>query len=172
MPKMKFPYINNILLLSLLSIFTGCSKQVDETEIPGIYIAEYPFATETVTINNNGKFVQSIKVKVNNKVVTTNGSWRFDPNNKDVYFSKEFMVIIDGFGEMIFNFDNPTRRAISILPVQSIFGKVQIGVDPRIPYIKQSNKGSDKGSNNISWINGKYCGANEKPRIARQAQNH
>lgn len=122
--------------LSLLSMFTGCGKPASNSDVPGTYVAQYPFATETVTIKGDGKFDQTIKVKASGKIATTNGTWRFDAKDEDIYFSEEFMVVVDGFGEMVTNFDTPTRKAISILPVRRSFGKMQIGVDPRIPYKK------------------------------------
>lgn len=133
---MRNPAVKCALGLSLFSMLAGCGKSLNNSDVPGTYAAQYPFATETVTINDDGTFEQSIKVKVSGKVVTTNGTWRFDVKDADIYFSEEFMVVVDGFGEMVTNFDRPTRKAISILPMRRSFGKMQIGVDPGIPYKK------------------------------------
>jgi hypothetical protein len=144
---MKIQFLKFALGLSLLSVISGCGKSVGHSDVPGTYVAEYPFATETVAVKEGGKFDQTIKVKVNGKVATTNGTWRFDAKDGDIYFSDEFMVVVDGFGEMVTNFDKPTRKAISILPVRCSFGKMQIGVDPRIPYEKMNCTGKEKGGN-------------------------
>lgn len=99
-------------------------------------MADYEFATETVTIKEEGQFIQSIQVKANGKVTPTNGTWHFNQDDQDIVFSEDFIQVMNGFGKMIPNFDHPTRKAISILPVRRSFGKLQIGVDPEIPYKK------------------------------------
>ena len=123
--------------LGFLSLLAGCGKPVAQSEVPGMYLADYGFATDAVTINDGGRFTQTIKLKNGGKAVTTNGTWRFDSRDRDIYFSEEFMVVVDGFGEMVTNFDTPTRKAISILPVRRSFGTMRIGDDPRTPYKKQ-----------------------------------
>lgn len=99
-------------------------------------MADYEFATETVTIKEDGQFIQSIQVKANGKVTPKNGTWHFNQDDQDIVFSEDFIQVMNGFGKMIPNFDHPTRKAISILPVRRAFGKLQIGVDPEIPYKK------------------------------------
>lgn len=134
---MKNFLLKFVIGLSVTCIFNGCGKPLSNTDVPGIYGAEYPFATETLTLKSNGIFAQNIKVKTSGQVVTTNGTWRFDSKDGDLYFSEEFMVVVDGFGEMITNFATTTRKAISILPIRRSIRNIEIGLDPRIPYKKQ-----------------------------------
>lgn len=138
LPKMKKGLLKWWLGMSLLVVLTGCGKPISKTDLPGTYVADYEFATETVTIKKDGQFIQSIQVKADGKIATTNGTWHFNQGDQDIVFSENFMQVMDGFGKMIPNFDHPKRKAISILPVRRSFGKLQIGVDPAIPYKKQA----------------------------------
>ena len=134
--------------VGVLGALTGCGKPVSKSDLPGTYVADYGFATDTVTIKDNGQFNQSIKVKSSDKVAVTNGTWRFEPNDRNIYFSEAFMVVVNGFSEMATNFDHPTNKAISILPVRRSFGKLEIGGDDipwgrsgaEAPYKKQAVK--------------------------------
>jgi len=124
--------------LGFLSLFSGCGKPVTTVDLPGTYVANYGFATETVSIKEGGRFDQIINVKATGKVVVTNGTWRFDPEERDIVFSETFMLVHDGFGEFDPNFEHP-RSAIKFYPVRRTFGKLQIGVDPAVPYKKKAS---------------------------------
>jgi hypothetical protein len=117
-------------------LVAGCNKKVSEGEVPGRYVAEYKFATETLELTSDRNFVQKITLKSSDKVATARGTWRFDSKRSDIYFTDSFMVVSDGFGNLAKDFDRPPHRATSILPVRSRFGRMQIGLDPAVPYKK------------------------------------
>lgn len=126
--------------LVLGCLLLGCGRTVSRSDLLGTYVANYAFATETLLVHDQGHFTQTIKVHSDGRVAVTNGTWRFDPKERDVIFSEQFMVVADGFGEMVTNFDHPTREAIVILPVRRYFGKIQIGAHPGVPYKRQKPK--------------------------------
>jgi len=123
-----------LLVIGVLAGTAGCVGTVTKPDLPGSYLADYGFATETLQIDEGGAFKQQITVKADGRVAKATGSWRFDPTDGHIYFSEEFLVVVDGFGKLIPDFDSSPRKAISILPVRRSFGKIQIGTDPRVPY--------------------------------------
>jgi membrane protein implicated in regulation of membrane protease activity len=134
--------------VTLIGVLVGYGRPVRESDLPGTYVADRGFAVETLTVKHDGKFVQTVKVNKDGRVVVTNGTWRVRSEDKDIYFSEEFMVVIDGFGNLIPEFDHPKRKAISILPVRRIIGRVEIGGDDlpwgregvENPYTKVANE--------------------------------
>lgn len=123
--------------LILLSALWGCGKPIDKSELPGTYVADSNFATDTVLIKDNGEFLQSVTVKAGGKVAVAHGKWHFNQADQDIVFDENFMEVVNGFGEMVTDFARPIKRAVSILPVRRVFGNLQIGVDPTTPYRKQ-----------------------------------
>jgi hypothetical protein len=115
---------------------TGCSRKVSESDIAGKYNADYGFAKETLELTSNHTFHQEIKVTPPGKTASANGTWRFDREDSDLYFSDDFLVVADGFGKLIPDFDRPSKKAIAILPVRSRFGHVEIAGDPAVSYKK------------------------------------
>ena len=131
--------------VSLLGILTGCGgKPVSKSDLPGKYVADFGFATDTLNINPDGGYTQTVKIKSSGKSATATGAWRFDPKEHNVHFS-DFMVVINGFSEMVTNFDAPTNRGSQFATVRQRFGKLEIGGDDsawgrrgvETPYTKQ-----------------------------------
>lgn len=129
--------IRTVCSFGLLVVFSGCSKKVAESDVPGTYYADYGFAKETLQLTGDRGFNQKIELAPPGRVAIAHGTWRFDPDDSDIYFSNDFLMVADGFGKLIPNFNQQRRKkAISILPVRMRFGKMQIGLDPAIPYKK------------------------------------
>ncbi len=55
-------------------------------------------------------------------------TWKYDPSDKSVYFSKEMMVVIDYRGKLLPDFDNK-KNSIVIYPVRWLLGSLEIGGD-------------------------------------------
>jgi hypothetical protein len=125
-----------LLAATAVALF-GCGKNVTRENLPGAYSADYGFAKEELELKNNGEFEQRIKVLSRQELSTANGTWRFDQQACDIYFSKEFLVVADGLGNLKPDFDSKERKAIGILPVRRWFGRIQIGLAPAQPYRKQ-----------------------------------
>jgi hypothetical protein len=118
-----------VVCLFLIPLLTGCGKPITKTELPGTYVADFGFATDTLAIKADGSFTQTIKIKAGGKIATVNGTWHFDPKKRWIHFS-EFMVVIDGFDEMVPNFDAPeNRQRPHVESVRRMFGKLEIGGD-------------------------------------------
>jgi hypothetical protein len=112
----------------LIGVLSGCGKPITKSDMPGTYIADFGFATDTLMVKPDRHFVQTIKVKADGKVATANGTWWFDQEDGTIHFS-EFMVVIDGFSQMVTNFDASTNRGPSFATVRRRFGKLEIDGD-------------------------------------------
>jgi hypothetical protein len=123
-------------LAFLVVLLCACSRKVAESDVPGTYAADYGFAKETLNVTADRKFDQEIKLTSSGRTAVAHGTWRFDQDDSDIYFSADFLIVADGFGKLIADFDQPSRKLTSILPVRARFGKIQIGLDPAVPYKK------------------------------------
>jgi hypothetical protein len=131
---------SNVLILcclgALLLLASACSRKVSEPNIIGAYSADYGFAKDKLELSADHTFHQEVKVIATNKAVSASGTWRFEEKHSEIYFSEEFLVIADGFGNLIRDFDKSTRKAIAVFPVRSKFGHVEIAGDPAVTYKK------------------------------------
>lgn len=143
--QMRNSVVKCWLGLSLFGIFTGCGKPITKSDLPGVYVADYGFATDTLTLKEDGQFVQTIKIKADGKVVTKRSTWRFRPEDRDIVVDSNYMLVVDGFSKIIPDFDRPNTNFVVIGPVRRVFGKLEIGGDDLpwgrtgvdAPYMKQ-----------------------------------
>jgi len=134
----------------LVDVVLGGRTPVTRSELLGTYAADYGFATDAVTIKGDGHFVQEVKVRPTGKVFVAEGTWTFDPQDRDIQF-EGMMVVVDYAGEMVPDFDKK-RDGLVILPVRWLLGKLEIGGDDipwgresaDIPHTKQANQPSQE----------------------------
>jgi hypothetical protein len=120
----------------MLLLLGACSRRVSEPNVAGKYTADYGLAKETVELTPRHTFHQDVKISSTGKSVSADGTWRFDEKHSDIYFSDDFLVVTDGFGKPIQDFEKPAKKAIAVLPVRSRRGRVEIGGDPAVTYNK------------------------------------
>jgi hypothetical protein len=126
-------FVFSWVALSLLGVLSGCGKPAAQPDLVGAYVANYPAAKEKLTLLSGGKFTQQVTIKSNSQVLTTSGTWTFDPADKRVTFHESFLSVLDGFGQT----KKQPESGTAMLPVVRRFGNVQIGDDPTIEYKKQ-----------------------------------
>jgi len=107
---------------------SGCGKPVSKSELAGTYVADFGVATDTLTIEADGHFTQTIKVKADSKTAISNGTWRFDQKERIIRFST-FMRVIDGVDKLLPDFDNPKTKSPISLSVRRLLGKLELGGD-------------------------------------------
>jgi len=100
----------------------------------GTYIASYPFGTETITLNRDGTFVQSVAIK-QEQPLTVHGTWDFDPKNSRANFYGT-IVVTDGFDHLRNDWRTVTTGIVS-LDVERHWFRVEMGSAATYPYIKQ-----------------------------------
>ncbi len=139
--------VNCWLGLIFMGGISGCGNPISKSDLPGSYLADFGFATDTVTIKDNAQFSQTIKVKADGRVVTKGGTWYFNQEDRSIVLDKNYMLVIDGLSKMIPDFDRPNTNSAIIGPVRRRFGKLEIGGDDLpwgrtgidAPYKKQAN---------------------------------
>lgn len=51
---------------------------LSEEEVPGVYVAKYPFGTSTLLVSSNHTFAQEAVIVAKNQILRSSGTWRFD----------------------------------------------------------------------------------------------
>ena len=104
-------------------------------ELSGTYVANYDVAKEKLVLNKDGTYTQEVTLNSNSKVDVSRGTWTYSPEDQYVSFANNFMLVINGFGEL-----NPeyAHRKIGIvsLPAHRYFGRMRIGSSTRVVYKK------------------------------------
>lgn len=80
-----------VISIGLVVMTFGCLPHPDPKEIPGTYLAEYDFGTDSLRLESDGTYVQEIRVKGRSEVLRASGTWKYDQAESridlsDVYF--------------------------------------------------------------------------------------
>ena len=121
-----------IILISMMLI--SCFTNVPPEKVYGTYVASYPFGTETLTLNQDGSFVQQVAIK-GQPPVTVQGSWSSEPNNKHVIL-KGSMMVVDGFGKLRSDW-RIVPSGIVAISTERLWFRVVLNSGGQYPYIKQ-----------------------------------
>ena len=123
------------LVLALVSaVLIGCSMAVPPDEVYGLYVASYPFGTEMITLNQDGTFVQEVKLG-NKESATVRGTWTFEPNESRVNLYGA-MIVTDRFDHLRTDWHAVTKGIVS-WDVERRWFKVLMGSASTYPYVKQ-----------------------------------
>jgi hypothetical protein len=107
--------------------------------MPGAYEARYPEAAEQLTIRPDGSYSQVVKFPSRTNIFQATGKWRFDPRVPEVVFDKEFLVVLNGFGQISKDFPQH-RTEPTVIPMEiarSITGRLRLGGDPGTVYVRK-----------------------------------
>jgi len=90
--------------LTLIFLTQGCTS-IDEKELYGTYLAEFPNGTEKLILYPSGKYVQEVSIKVKGenkpKILKHSGHWKYDLDDKYVGLDSALNVFnpIDGLNK-------------------------------------------------------------------------
>ena len=118
------------------------------TELPGTYVADYGFATDTLTLSKDGSFTQEVTVRATGKKFASRGTWWFDAKPRDVYLQKGFRAVVDYAGQLKPNLDQPDNIGAGVLRARRTAWALELGGDDipwnrgpaETPYTKQSSR--------------------------------
>ena len=127
-----------LLLLAFLFLsFTPLIFVVrNQSKLYGTYLADYEFATEKVTINKDGTFVQEVTLKATSKVDTAKGTWKYYPEDGDFTFDHNFMSVMDGFKQLKPDYDRPRDKGRVMMPAYRMFFRIYMGSCEGVLYKK------------------------------------
>lgn len=126
-----------IILIPLLGWLSSCYPS-SESELFGTYSAEYESVRASLTLNQNGTFVQAIAPAEFDEFDSTSGQWSYESETHYVTFDSNFVSLAkvsrvgdhlhvqQGFGS-------------HVLPADKYFGSVTIGAIEGVVYKKQSD---------------------------------
>jgi len=128
------------VLFILGALISGCSIRVPESELAGVYVAEYKNGTEKLTLEKSGEYVQEITVKGGDKPVINSGKWKYQLLGNDVSARvalENCLGVSDGFGAIRPDF--ATNRGGCSFPIERrwfIVGQLRLGPDEASPLWK------------------------------------
>lgn len=118
----------------LAAALAGC-KPREVSPVYGTYLADYPAATELLTLKPDGTFTQSVTLHPHGRPVTTTGHWRFDQPTAYVIFDSGYIEVLDALGRRRPDYAQPLAGMI-FMPVVSCFGRLYIGTGRFVLYVK------------------------------------
>src|ERR1700730_11349683 len=121
-----------VIVVSVMSV--GCSMTVPAEKVYGTYVASFPFGTETIALNRDGTFVQSVAIK-QEQPVTVRGTWDFDPKESRANFYGA-MIVADGFDHLRGDWRTVTTGIVS-LDVEMHWFRIMMATAETYPYVKQ-----------------------------------
>ena len=130
-----------VILAGMLSVLgalvSGCSMRVQESELYGVYVAEYGNGTEKLTLEKGGRYVQEVTLKGSDKPVINAGIWKYQRLSNEIgarVALEGCLGVNDGFGTIRPDF--ATNRGGCSFPVGRrwfIVGQLRLGPDEASP---------------------------------------
>ncbi len=122
--------------VAFVVLTSGCLLHPDPKEIPGTYVAEFDFGTDTLKLESDGTYIQEIKVKGRSDVLRASGTWRYDQGESRINLVDVFAIqnrYSDEWDER-----TVTNRGGASYAVERYFlsGKLRLGPDQGHPHIK------------------------------------
>jgi len=118
------------------ALASGCSMRVRESELYGVYVAEYENGREKLTLEKDGRYVQEVTPKGSDKPTINSGPWKYHHLSNRVELEDCFGVN-DGFGKIRPDF--ATNRGGCSFGVERrwlIAGRLRLGPDEASPLWK------------------------------------
>jgi hypothetical protein len=126
---------SRLALVAGLLVMTGCLS-VQQTELPGSYVAEYDFGTDTLTLKPDGTFMQDIDIHQGDRISST-GRWeyRLDDTGFGEVWLTGCVIVDDGFGRLREPFEK--GNCVESVERSYLFGRPRLGVSDMHPYVKR-----------------------------------
>ncbi len=125
-----------LLCVLLAAALVGCTPR-EVSPVYGSYIADYPAATETLTLKPDGTFVQSVTLHSHEKPVTSTGHWHFDQPTAFVIFDSGYIEVLDVLGRPRPDYGQPLSGVV-FMPVVRCLGRLYIGSGRFVLYAKKT----------------------------------
>jgi hypothetical protein len=121
-------------MFAIFSFLVGCAMHVPVEKVYGEYLASYPYGTETLKLNRDGTFVQTVVINRGNPVVA-GGTWEFDQSDSRVTLYGA-MSVDNGFGNLRSDWQR-TDLGLWSEDVELHWFRVEMGSAEAYPLFKQ-----------------------------------
>ncbi len=127
------------LTLTFIALLFSCSSKVTSDDVAGVYKVRYPYGTEELHLDKDGKYVQSVLIDGETSVKTNKGRWEFNKEESKVILT-DAMIVDDFYGHL-----RPAywkiEPGLSIFPVEKSFGKLSLVINSDQGFVfKKINK--------------------------------
>jgi hypothetical protein len=122
------------MLAAVAVVLVGCAVSLPLKRVYGTYKASYPFGIETITLNEDGTFVQEVAMK-DQAPGSLRSRWEFDSKDSRVNFDR-LMMVVDGYGHLKSDWQTATP-GIASLDVEIRWFRVIMASAATYPYVKQ-----------------------------------
>ena len=103
----------------------------------GTYTADNTFATEVLTLKQDGTYTQRVLLKRTGQVTVARGHWTYDTRTGYVTFDHHMMLVTNGFQRFNPDYAKTGTEGLVSLPADRFFGRIRIGAaDDAAPYEK------------------------------------
>ncbi len=134
----------------LAAALIGC-KPAEVSPVYGTYLADYPAASESLTLKPDGTFVQSVTLHPHGRPVTTAGRWRFDPATAFVIFGSGYIEVLDAFGRPRPDYAQPLAGIVD-MPVIGCLGSLYMGTGQFVLYAKNEGQRMPLAAKACGWV--------------------
>jgi hypothetical protein len=107
---------------------TGCNLLAREEDVPGTYMLQYPFGTETIIIAADHTFAQEVVVPEDNRTLRIKGKWSFHPEHVRLVLNRGFVLGRGGKLSPIYN-ELKTSDIVLTVSKQLVAGKIGLAYD-------------------------------------------
>jgi len=118
-----------VMVIGVLVIVSAtCSPQFDRSDLVGVYVANYPSGTETLTLNHDGAFEQEVRLRTSADATPTTqtGTWEWDDSRQYLDLA-DCMAVNDGFGDIRSSFATETGCSFPAGRKWGLFGQILLG---------------------------------------------
>jgi hypothetical protein len=127
--------VRNCLVLIFFAVgVVGCAKKVALEDVYGTYLASYPFGTETLTLQRDGNFLQTVSIG-NKPDVSAKGTWRYDATDSRITLT-DSMIVVDGFDKLRSDWRTVAPGVVS-MDVEKHWSRVLMASAAKYPYVKR-----------------------------------
>ena len=128
--------VSRLLAVSSVLLFTvtACWPSVPDSWVCGTYVASYPRGTDTIVLQADGRYVQTVSL-AGEAPVSVRGDWT--PNGRGHVLLRGGLAVLYGEGELPFGPDGPI--ASTSMPLEVFWFRVVMNSGASYPYLKTAS---------------------------------
>lgn len=126
---LKFKILLYTISVSALIVLLSACSSINEKDLQGTYVAEYPFGSEKLILNADKEYIQEVFVKGEPKskpiTLKCKGSWSYNPDDKYVALENG-LDVADPAGGLNKDYNVPVKGLV-LAKVRRTFPSIRLG---------------------------------------------